>query len=85
MTPAARRVAGPAEQAVVLRDECCSWRYVTFVYVDAHDPHWGEESAEWPQNLPVRAGFRPSKDAQLHGFYVNLNNVRFSDDAGRAC
>jgi hypothetical protein len=47
--------------------------------------HWGEESSERAQNLPVLAQIRPWKDAQLRAFYVNLNNVRFSDDAGRAC
>jgi hypothetical protein len=35
--------------------------------------------------LPVQAQIRPWNDAQLRAFYVNLNNVRFSDDAGRAC
>jgi hypothetical protein len=37
------------------------------------------------QNLPIRTEVRASKDAQVHCFCVNLNNVRFSDDAGRAC
>ena len=33
----------------------------------------------------MRARIGVSKDAQLRYFCANLNNVRFSDDAGRAC